>query len=315
MAKTVGLFVYDRFQLLDASGPITAFEVAERIVPGTYRLAVLSIDGSLVRSSSGVLVQSTQTEQFPLPDTLIVTGGLGAQAACDSPGTIEFLVACATDQRRVCSVCSGTFLLGAAGMLDGRRVTTHWRVALELQRMYPTARVEPDKIYVRDANIWTSGGVSAGVDLALALISEDCGDHVARRVAQEMVVYYRRPGGQSQFSVLAELGGGDSGFSSLLSWIRAHLSDELSIEQLASQVAMSPRNFSRAFAKALGITPAKAVERLRLEAARERIEYSRVPIGEIATSTGFGDIERMRRSFLRTYGRTPQEMRRADSSR
>jgi transcriptional regulator GlxA family with amidase domain len=201
-------------------------------------------------------------------------------------------------------------LLGAAGMLDGRRVTTHWRVALELQKMYPAARVEPDRIYVRDANIWTSGGVSAGIDLALALISEDCGDKVARRVAQQMVVYYRRPGGQSQFSVLAELGGGDSAFSSLLSWIRANLSEELSVEQLASQVAMSPRNFSRAFAKAMGITPAKAVERLRLEAARERIEYSRDLVSDIAASTGFGDIETMRRSFVRIYGRTPQELRR-----
>jgi transcriptional regulator GlxA family with amidase domain len=311
MAKTVGLFLYDRFQLLDASGPITAFEIAERIVPGSYRLAVLSIDGGLLRSSSGVILQSTPTEPHSLPDTLIVVGGLGAQAAGQCPRSIAYLRSCAADQRRVCSVCSGTFLLGAAGLLDGRRVTTHWRVARELQKMYPTARVEPDKIYVHDANFWTSGGVSAGVDLALALIAQDCGDRVAQRVAQEMVVYFRRPGGQSQFSVLAELSDGDTDFSALLSWIRAHLSEELSVDQLASQVAMSPRNFSRTFAKAMGITPAKAVERLRLETARERIEYSRHLVSEIAASTGFKDIETMRRSFLRIYGRTPQEMRRA----
>jgi len=312
MARMVGLFIYDRFQLLDVSGPIAAFEIAERVLPGSYQVAVLSIDGGVVHSSSGVAVHSSATDKCKLPDTLLVVGGFGTQAASRCSRSINFLVACATDMRRVCGVCTGSFLLGAAGMLDGRRATTHWRYAVELQRTYPTARVEPDKIYVRDANIWTSGGICAGIDLALALIAEDCGDKIARRVAREMVVYYRRPGGQSQFSILAELGGGDSVFSALLAWIRTHLSDDLSVEQLASQVAMSPRNFSRAFKQSVGVTPAKAVEQLRLEAARERIEHSRTLVSEIAASTGFKDIERMRRAFVRTFGRTPQDIRRAD---
>jgi transcriptional regulator GlxA family with amidase domain len=227
------------------------------------------------------------------------------------PDSMGYLRKCAAEVRHLCSVCSGAFLLAAAGVLEGRRVTTHWRLAEELQKRYPRLKVEVDRIYVRDGSIWTSGGVSAGIDLALALIADDLGEDIARQVAQDMVVYYRRPGGQSQFSALAQLSGEESAFSSLLEWTRGHLSERLTVEQMADHMAMSPRNFSRAFARAIGVSPAKAVERLRMEAARERVENSQDPIEQVASATGFGDPERMRRAFIRAFGQPPQALRRA----
>ena len=311
MTRLVGLLLYDRFQLLDASGPITAFELAEELVPDAYRLTVLSIEGGAVASSSGVVVDTAGIAASPTPDTLIVAGGRGAQQAGALPESAAYLRRCAAESRRVCSVCSGAFLLAAAGLLDGRSVTTHWHSAEAFQRRYPATRVEADRIYVRDGAIWTSAGVSAGIDLALALIADDLGEAIARRVAQEMVVYYRRPGGQSQFSALADMAGNDTVFSSLLAWMREHLADPLGVELLAERVAMSPRNFSRAFTRAIGVSPARAVERLRLEAARERVENTRDPIERIAAAQGFRDPERMRRAFIRAYGQPPQALRRA----
>lgn len=308
--RAIGIFLYDGFQLLDASGPITAFEIADEILPGSYRLAILSTKGGPVTSSSHVVIESVCSTAPDILDTLIVVGGKGGPEAEACPDTIAYLRASASRVRRICSVCSGTFLLAAAGLVDGRRVTTHWKLAEDFQKRFPETRMEVDRIHVRDGDIWTSGGVSAGIDLALAMIAEDLGEKVARRVAQEMVVYYRRPGGQSQFSALAELGGGDTAFSALLDWMRSNLSEQLSVEQLADRMAMSPRNFSRAFARAIGVSPAKAVERLRLEAARERVENSREPIEQIAAANGFRDPERMRRSFVRAFGQPPQGLRR-----
>lgn len=210
-------------------------------------------------------------------------------------------------------MCSGAFALAAAGLLEGRRAATHWRRAEELARLFPRIAVEPDAIHVRDGEVWTSAGITAGIDLALALIAEDLGEAAAKRVAQEMVVYYRRPGGQSQFSALAELGGEATSFSRLLDWMRAHLTEPLTVERLAAEAAMSPRNFSRAFTRAVGVSPAKAVERLRLDVARERVEASWEPIEQIAKSTGLHDPERMRRAFLRAFGQPPQAMRRNKS--
>jgi transcriptional regulator GlxA family with amidase domain len=311
MSKTVSVFVYDRFQLLDASGPITAFEIANEMVPGSYLLTTVSIQGGPIVSSSGLVVESTAVDATERPDTVLVVGGSGGPDVEKCSRSMDFLRQWAAEVRVLCSVCSGAFLLAAAGVLEGRRVTTHWRLAEDLQKRYPRLKVEVDRIYVRDGSIWTSGGVSAGIDLALALIAEDLGQEIARQVAQDMVVYYRRPGGQSQFSALAELSGEESVFSSLLEWIRSHLSERLTIERMADHVAMSPRNFSRAFVRAIGVSPAKAVERLRLEAARERVESSREPIEQIAAATGFSDPERMRRAFIRAFGQPPQGLRRA----
>lgn len=313
MVKAIGVFIYDQFQLLDASGPIAAFEIANEKVPGSYRITILSIGGGLLNSSCGMVVDSVSVHETDLPDTLIVVGGRGGPQAETCPDVIAYLRRCAAEVRYLCSVCSGSSLLAAAGILDGRRAATHWRLAEELQSRYPQIKVEVDRIYVRDGSIWTSGGVSAGIDLALALVADDLGEQIARQVAQDMVVYYRRPGGQSQFSALAELGGDETMFSSLLEWIRSHLSERLTVEQLADRMAMSPRNFSRAFARAIGVSPAKAVERLRLEAARERVESSQQPIEQIACSMGFGDPERMRRAFIRAFGQPPQKLRHAAS--
>lgn len=224
--------------------------------------------------------------------------------------SLAFCRARAADARRVCSVCTGAYVLAAAGLLDGRRATTHWCQAARLQERFPAVRVEADRIHVRDGMIWTSAGISAGIDLALALIAEDLGEGVARRVAQEMVVYYRRPGGQSQFSALAEFGGDATAFSPLLGWMRENLAQRLTVDELADRMAMSPRNFSRAFTRAMGLSPARAVVRLRLEAARERVENSKEPIERIAATCGFLDPERMRRAFVSAFGQPPQALRR-----
>lgn len=310
MPRTVGLFLYDNFQLLDACGPITSFEIAGRMANDAYRLILLSAKGGAIRSSSGVALDTVLADDAGDIDTLLVAGGGGSRDAMRDPANVAFLHKAAQNVRRLCSVCSGAFLLAGAGTLDGRRVTTHWRQAPLLARLYPKVIVEPDRIHIREGHIWTSAGISAGIDLSLALIAQDHGEGIARAVAQEMVVYYRRPGGQSQFSALGQIGGDAAQFAPLLDWIRAHLDRKLTVDTLAAQAAMSPRNFSRAFTRDMGISPAKAVERLRLEVARERVESTQSPIEQVAASLGFHDPERMRRAFLRAFGQPPQAMRR-----
>jgi len=202
-------------------------------------------------------------------------------------------------------------VLAAAGLLDGRRATTHWSRTTDFTRRFPDVRLEPDRIFVRDGPVWTSAGITAGIDLALALIADDLGELIARRTAQQLVVYRRRPGGQSQFSALLELERPGARFGGLLGWARERLGEPLGVERLADRAAMSPRHFARAFAAETGVTPAKAIERLRVEAARERIEAGGEPVDRIAARVGFGDPERMRRAFLRAFGQPPQALRRA----
>ncbi len=310
MARIIGIYLYEDFQLLDACGPITSFEIAGRMAGDAYRLTLLSVTGGPIRSSSGVVLETNSAEGSDPCDTLIIVGGNGSREAMRVEATVTFLRHAASTVRRLCSVCSGAFLLAAAGALDGRRATTHWRRAELLARSFPKVMVEPDRIHIRDGHVWTSAGITAGIDLSLALIAEDVGEATARRVAQEMVVYYRRPGGQSQFSALAELGGDGAQFDPLLDWIRTHLDQRLTIETLAAEVSMSARNFSRAFTREIGTSPAKAIERLRLDVARERVENSPVPIEHIAAMFGFHDPERMRRAFMRAFGQPPQAMRR-----
>ena len=209
------------------------------------------------------------------------------------------------------SVCSGAFILAEAGLLDGRRATTHWSRTTGFAQRYPRVKLEPDRIYVKDGPVWSSAGITAGIDLSLALIAEDLGEDIARRCAQQLVVYHRRPGGQSQFSALLEMDRPEGRFGGLMSWIRERLHEPLGVERLADRAAMSPRNFARAFAAETGVTPARAVERLRVEAARERIEAGPEPIELIALAAGFGEPERMRRAFLRAFGQPPQALRRS----
>jgi len=311
MPRHVAILIFPGFQLLDAAGPITAFEASGReMVPAPYCLRVIARTAGPVVSSSGVPLIAAPLADGPL-DTLIVAGGRGTREAASCAETLAYVRAASGRARRTASVCSGAFILAAAGLLGGRRATTHWRRAAEFARVHPQVRVEPDRIFIRDGAIWTSAGITAGIDLTLALLAEDLGETAAKRAAQQLVVYHRRPGGQSQFSALLEADRPGSRFAPLLAWARERLDEPLPVERLADRAAMSPRHFARAFAAETGMTPAKAVERLRLEASRERIENGAQPIEQVAADTGFGDPERMRRAFIRSFGQPPQALRRA----
>ncbi len=308
MPRRLALVIFPGFQLLDAAGPIAAFEIAERYRPGSYDLAVLAPGGGQVASSSGVRFAAEPLADGPF-DTIMISGGDGTRAIEELSHIVRWLKVARA--RRRTSVCSGAYVLAEAGLLDGRRCTTHWSRTDDFARRYPKAKLDADRIFIRDGDIWTSAGITAGIDLALALIEDDLGADVARRVAQQLVVHQRRPGGQSQFSALIDLGGRSGRFADLMDWMRARLNETLAVERLAAQAAMSPRNFARVFAAETGVTPAKAVERLRLEAARTAVETSHATIEQVADATGFGDPERMRRAFLRAFGQPPQALRRA----
>jgi transcriptional regulator GlxA family with amidase domain len=311
MAHRLGLLIFPDFQILDAAGPIAAFEIAGRHGGGAYAIEVMATQSGAVRSSSGVEVTAARADPTARFDTLMIAGGDGTRAAARDAATLEFVRAAASRAGRIAGVCSGAFVLAAAGLLDGRRATTHWSRTTDFTRRFPDVRLEPDRIFVRDGPVWTSAGITAGIDLALALIADDLGELIARRTAQQLVVYRRRPGGQSQFSALLELERPGARFGGLLGWARERLGEPLGVERLADRAAMSPRHFARAFAAETGVTPAKAIERLRVEAARERIEAGGEPVDRIAARVGFGDPERMRRAFLRAFGQPPQALRRA----
>jgi transcriptional regulator GlxA family with amidase domain len=321
--RRVAIVTFERGQLLDIAGPLQTFATACELVAGRgdaadprripYDLAVVSAAGGPVRTTSGLVVETLPLAALgrrPV-DTVIVAGGGGVHAACGDRRLVRWLVRTAAAARRACAVCTGAFLLAEAGLLAGRRAVTHWEFCDRLQARYPDVRVEADPIYVRDGRIWTSAGITAGIDLALALAADDLGEVAAKRAAQQLVVYHRRPGGQSQFSALLEADRPGSRFSPLLAWARERLGERLPVERLAERAAMSPRHFARAFAAETGMTPAKAVERLRLETSRERIESGSEPIELVAAGTGFGDPERMRRAFIRAFGQPPQALRRA----
>ncbi|MGF6226066.1 transcriptional regulator GlxA family with amidase domain [Inquilinus ginsengisoli] len=309
MARTIGFLVFPGFNILDLSGPLAAFDTASRdLTPPPYRLRVISERGGAVASSAGLPVLTEPVDTEPL-DTLVVAGGRGVTQALESAPLLAFIRQAAR-ARRVTSVCTGAFLLAAAGLLDGRRATTHWLQAAALQRLHPQVWVEMDRIFIQDGPVWSSAGVTAGIDLALALIEQDLGVDAARAVARTLVVYHRRPGGQSQFSALLDLAPATDRIQAALSFAREHLRESLPVDRLAEAACLSPRQFGRAFLAETGQTPAKAVERLRAEAARPRIEDGAEPIEAIARGVGFSDPERMRRAFLRCFGQPPQAMRR-----
>jgi transcriptional regulator GlxA family with amidase domain len=305
------MLIFENFQLLDAAGPIAAFEIAGRYAGGGYRLETIAAEAGLVESSSGAAMTAAAFDPTVRYDTLVVAGGDGTRTASHDASLLEKVRLAAARARRTAAVCSGAFILAGAGLLGGRRATTHWSRTTDFARRFPDVRLEPDRIFVKDGAIWTSAGISAGIDLALAMIAEDLGEDIAKQTAQQLVVYRRRPGGQSQFSALLELERPDARFGPLLGWARERLGEPLGVERLADRAAMSPRHFARAFAAETGVTPAKAIERLRVEAARERIEAGPEPIDRIAERVGFGDPERMRRAFLRAFGQPPQALRRA----
>lgn len=310
MSRNIAFFVFPDFQLLDLVGPLAAFQLAEFVVrPAPYRPLVISERGGRVTSTSGLDVPSQRLQRQTV-DTLIVVGGYGARDGDYPQARLAALRRAAGRAHRVASVCTGAFLLAKAGLLEGRRVTTHWRHAARLQREYGGVKVDGERIFIKDGSVWTSAGITAGIDLALAMIEEDFGRELSRGVAQELVVYHRRPGGQSQFSAMLALEPTSDRIRRALSFAEGNLARALPIERLAEIACLSPRQFLRAFRAETGETPAKAVERLRAEAARPRIEEGREPIERIAATVGFSDPERMRRAFLRRFGQPPQALRR-----
>ncbi|TSD61379.1 GlxA family transcriptional regulator [Variovorax sp. KBS0712] len=305
--KRIGMLVFPGFQILDLAA-IAAFELANlHAGKQVYQVELLSEEGGPVTSSSGVVTDSKRfgTGKY---DTLVMSGALFI--APTSEKMCRFLRAGLRNARRVTSICTGAFGLAAAGLLDGRRATTHWSFAGELQKRHPAVKVQPDRIFINDGPVWTSAGMTAGIDLVLALVEEDLGVEAARFAARKLVVYHRRAGGQSQHSALLELAPKSDRIQKALVHARANLRETLSVDELAEVAHLSPRQFSRAFKAETGQSPAHAVENLRVEAARALIDEGSLALGVVARETGFGDPERMRRAFLRTLGHPPQSVRR-----
>lgn len=313
MTRKLVFVVFSDFQLLDVSGPIAAFEMANRIVPKTYELTLTSWEGGLVESSSGITVLTASFASVlkkGIVDTVVAVGGEGVIDAAASSEVQTFILGISKTTRRVASVCSGAYILAATGLLEGLNVTTHWRRSADFRQRFPGVILDEDRIYVNDGNIWTSAGISAGIDLSLALIADDLGERVARKVAHQLVVYYRRPGGQSQYSELLEMGVGGGRFADLLDYIRNNLDQPLMVDDLANWMCMSSRHFSRCFASEVGTSPAKAVERIRVEAASSALEGGSGSVQVVARQCGFVDIERMRRAFIRLKGVPPSMVKR-----
>lgn len=305
--RHIGFILEDGFQMMGLAA-LSAFEFANaELGRAAYRLTVMSENGGSVCSSLGIAVETVPLAEPP--DTLMVLGELLPQPI--TPALRAYIARAGKESRRVAGVCTGAFHLAEAGLLDGRRATTHWAHARRLQERFPAVSVDEDRIFVADGNVWTSAGMSAAIDLTLALIEDDHGAALARSIARKLVVYHRRPGGQSQFSALLELEPRSDRVRRALIYARDHLRDPLSVEALAEAANLSPRQFSRVFREETGQSPAKAVERLRLEAARVMMEDGHHPMEVVARETGFADRDRMRRAFLRAYGQPPQSLRRS----
>ena len=310
MVRTITFLVYPEFVLIDLSGPLEAFAHAGAMAGAAYHLRVASREGGAIRSACGLEVMTERLTPHA-SDTFIVVGSTTPKDGSELAGIVQVVHDHAARSRRLASVCTGAFILAEAGLLDHRAATTHWLYAPRLQALYPSLRVDGDRIYTQDGNVWTSAGMTAGIDMTLALIEDDLGKAIAQAVARMLVVYYRRPGGQQQFSSLLDLDPNSDRIRRSLSFIRENLGASLPVERLAEAARLSVRQFGRAFAASTGMTPAKAVERIRVEAARPMVEDGGRSFDEIARLTGFGDTDRMCQSFLRTLGHTPQELRRA----
>ncbi|MHB8235397.1 MAG: GlxA family transcriptional regulator [Solirubrobacteraceae bacterium] len=317
--RLVVMVLFDGVQSLDVTGPLEVFSAAGRLLdrvddtaPG-YRLLTLSVDGGPVRTSSGLTIAPDgRLDQAPTRiDTLIIPGGAGARGVVGDESLIAWIAAASRRSRRTASVCTGAFALAAAGLLDGRRATTHWSAAAALARAYPLVQVDADPIFVRDGDVWTSAGVTAGMDLALALVEDDLDRAAALTIARHLVLFLRRPGNQSQFS--ATLAAQQPKREPLREAQRLVLEDvaaDHGVEAMAARAHMSARHFARAFVAETGVTPARYVERVRLEAARRRLEDGGEPVATIAAECGFGTAETMRRVFLRALAVGPAEYRR-----
>lgn len=307
--------------MLDVTGPSEALCIAERIREGSYEIELIcpgsasrssSCGPRAIQSSSGLrLLPDRWTDECSGElDTLLIAGGPGVRAALQEEALIEWIRDCSTRCERIASVCTGAFLLAEAGLLDGRKATTHWSACKTLASMYPNVSVELDPIFVRDGNVSTSAGVSAGIDLALSFVEEDLGSEVSLQVAKTLVLFMRRPGGQAQFSsaLSSEAGGGGS-LGDLKAWMVDHLDADLSISALSNEVHMSPRHFARVFASEVGMPPGRYVESLRVERAQMLLQSTTRAIEEIAACCGFGTVETLRRAFARRLSVTPSDYR------
>jgi transcriptional regulator GlxA family with amidase domain len=307
-------------QLLDVTGPLQVFASANDFMAKAgearpYGIRIVAPTGKSTDSSAGMAIVAHPLSCMEADlDTLVVAGGEGVDAAVADAVLVDWLRERAKRARRTAAVCTGAFLLAASGMLDGRRAATHWAFCDELARRFPAVRVESDPIFLREGSVWTSAGVTAGIDLALALVEEDLGRAVALAVARYLVVFLKRPGGQAQFSEVLSLQAAEDRFGAFHDWIRKHLAGDLSLPVLAEHAGMSERSFSRRYVEATGVTPARSIERLRVEEARRLLSETRLPVKRISQRCGFGSEETMRRSFLRLIAATPQDYRSRFSS-
>lgn len=312
--RRVVFFAFDGVQMLDLTGPAQVFASANDFEAGRYDIRLVSKTGGLITTSAGVQIATeplAAIEGLPV-HTLVLPGGEeGVARVLNDAGQIGWIKRVAARATRACTVCSGTFLLAATGLADGKRVATHWRAARLLQQAYPALAVDPEAIYVEDGKVWSSAGVTTGIDLALALVERDHDRNTAMRIARRLVVYMRRPGHQSQFSAtLKAQSVADERLSRLVAWMRDNLANDLSVEQLAERAAMCPRSFHRAFVASLGDTPARFVETLRLDAARDHLANPALSVEQVAHLAGFGRVERLIKSFRRRLGLTPAAYRR-----
>jgi len=310
--RRVVIVAFDGIQSLDVTGPAEAFSIATRFYGARYKVELVTRDGAPARSHSGLSLNADDAiaDVEGAIDTLVVAGGAGATSAAQDEHLVTWIRHAAARSRRVASVCTGAFLLAEAGLLDGRRATTHWNSCARLAERYPRITVEPDPIFVRDGKVSTSAGVTAGMDLALALIEEDHGPDVALETARSLVLFVRRPGGQSQFSAQLEAA---PARREPLREVQAHIAEhpraDLSVPALAARAYMSERNFARAFRAETGMTPATYVEVMRVERTRRELETTDLPIEAVAARCGFGTVETMRRAFSRRVGVNPAAYR------
>lgn len=313
MLKAIHVLAFANMQILDVTGPLQVFASAndlarQRGMSVPYAPSVIASGGGAVMSSAGLAVLAEPLPQTP-SDTLIIAGGWGIYPAAEDSQLVDWVREHGTHCRRVASVCTGAFLLAASGWLDGRRVVTHWTRCEQLAAQHPNLHVEANPIFINDGPVWTSAGVTAGIDLALAMVEEDLGRDIALDVARHLVVFLKRPGGQSQFSVTLSLQQQGNRFDELHAWIAEHLACDLGIPTLAEQAGMSERSFIRHYRADTGQTPARAIELIRVETARRLLSDSGLPVKRIAANCGFGSEETLRRSFLRAIGVTPQAYR------
>ena len=304
----IGYIVVPNFQVMIFGG-LTVFEMANRLTKEPhYEIRLISEGGGPVQSSLGYSVMTDRFDEGSF-DTVII-GGVIDGVYEPSPGLVDYLKRAVKTTRRVASMCTGAFFLAEAGVLDDRRATTHWAHARALQTSYPRINVEEDRIFIVDGPVWTSAGMTAGTDLAISMVERDLGVKVARTIAKRMVMFHRRAGGQLQHSTLLDLDAKSDRIQTALVFAKSNLHAQLTVDRLAEAANLSVRQFTRAFRAETGQSPAKAVENLRLEAARLMVEQGRLPIDVVARETGFADPDRMRRAFLRAFGQPPQAIRR-----